>query len=146
MCVDTSRQQMDSTALRSAMRSLTRLGIVVETISKFARELVRFHPVLHALIAGGIIRRYVDREGAGRFSNTAPSGSRRRLDEAGRDLLQLVTQFRNTAAAALPGYALLDQVLHEQFDATQEEQDGTSCATATPRNPVAAGCTGWARL
>lgn len=34
-----SRQRMDSTALRSAMRSLTRIGIVVEIISKFAREL-----------------------------------------------------------------------------------------------------------
>lgn len=42
--VDTSRQQMDSTALRSAMRGLTRLGIVVETISKFARELERCFP------------------------------------------------------------------------------------------------------
>ena len=36
-CVDTSRQRMDLTALRSAMGGLTRLGIVVETISKFAR-------------------------------------------------------------------------------------------------------------
>jgi len=45
--VDTRRQRMDPTALRSAMRCLTRLGIVVETISKFARELARFHPVLH---------------------------------------------------------------------------------------------------
>ncbi len=48
--VDTSRQRMDSTALLSAMRSLTRLGIVVETISKFARALARFHPALHAPI------------------------------------------------------------------------------------------------
>ena len=134
--VDTSRQRMGQTALRSAMRSLTRLGIVVESISKFARELARFHPALQVLIDGDIIRRYVDREGAGCFSNTAPSASRRRLDEAGRDLLQLVMQFRNTEAAALPGYALLDQVLHEQFDVTQEEQDDTSCAIATPRNPA----------
>lgn len=140
--VDTSRQRMDSTALRSAMRSLMRLGIVVETISKFARELARFHPALHALIDGDIIRRYVDREGAGCFSNTAPSASRRRLDEAGRDLLQLVVQFRNTAAAALPGYALLDQVLHEQFEVTQEEQDDTSCAIATPRKPGEMPCDG----
>ena len=133
---------MDQTALRSAMRSLTRLGIVVETISKFARELARFHPVLHALIDGDIIRRYVDREGAGCFSNTAPSASRRRLDEAGRDLLQLVVQFRNTVAAALPGYALLDQVLHEQFELTQEEQDDVSSAIATPRNPGEMPCDG----
>ena len=45
--VDTSHQRMDSTALRSAMRALTRLGIVVESISKFARELERYHPGLH---------------------------------------------------------------------------------------------------
>ena len=44
--VDTSHQRMDSTALRSAMRALTRLGIVVESISKFARELERYHPGL----------------------------------------------------------------------------------------------------
>ena len=42
--VDTSHQRMDSTALRSAMRALTRLGIVVESISKFARELEQYWP------------------------------------------------------------------------------------------------------
>ena len=114
--VDTSRQRMDSTALRSAMRSLTRLGIVVETISKFTRELARFHPGLHALIDSDMVRRYVDRAGAGCFANTAPSAPRRRLDEAGRDLLQLVVQFRNTAAVELPGYKLMAQVLHAQFE------------------------------
>ncbi len=81
--VDTSRQRMDSTALRSAMRSLTRLGIVVETISKFARELERCHPELYSQIDACIIRRYVAREGSGAFANTAPSASRRRLGEAG---------------------------------------------------------------
>ena len=54
---------MDSTALRSAMRALTRLGIVVESISKFARELERYHPGLHEQISKEVIRRYVDREG-----------------------------------------------------------------------------------
>lgn len=140
--VDTSRQRMDSTALRSAMRSLTRLGIVVETISKFARELERFHPELHALIDGDLIRRYVDREGAGCFANTAPSASRRRLDEAGRDLLHLVVKFSNTQAAGLPGYALLDQVLHEQFEVTEGGDDETPSALATPRKPVDMPCDG----
>lgn len=45
--VDTSLQRIDSTALRSAMRNLTRLGVVVETISKFIRALARLHPDLH---------------------------------------------------------------------------------------------------
>ena len=44
--VDTRLQRLDSTALRSAMRNLTRLGTVVETISKFLRELEREYPML----------------------------------------------------------------------------------------------------
>ena len=71
--VDTSHQRMDSTPLRSAMRALTRLGIVVESISKFARELEGYHPGLHEQISKEVIRRYVDREGNGAFANTAPS-------------------------------------------------------------------------
>ena len=150
--VDTSRQRRDSTALRSqrrdstalrsAMRSLTRRGIVVETISKFTRELARFHPGLHALIDGDIIRRYVDRAGAGCFANTAPSAPRRRLDEAGRDLLQLVVQFRNTAAVELPGYKLMAQVLHAQFEIAEGKDDATSCGVAVPRKPADMPCDG----
>ena len=71
--------------------------IVVESISKFARELERYHPGLHEQISKEVIRRYVDREGNGAFANTAPSVSKRRLGEAGQDLLALVLQFRDTA-------------------------------------------------
>lgn len=124
------------------MRSLTRLGIVVETISKFARELERFHPALHALIDGGLLRRCVDREGPGCFANTAPSASRRRLEEAGQDLLNLMGQFRTTAAAALPGYALLVQVLHEQFEIVEGQSDETPSAIALPRKPGEMPCDG----
>jgi hypothetical protein len=141
--VDASHQRMDSTALRSAMRSLTRLGIVVETISKFIRELGRFHPTLYACVDGDTIRRYVEREGAGCFANTAPSVSRRRLDEAGQDLLRLVEQFRATSAAELPGYALLAQVLREQFEISSDIMDGnTSPAIALLRNPANMPCDG----
>ena len=114
--VDTSRQRMDSTALRSAMRALTRLGIVVETISKFARELERRHPGLCRLIDDDVIARYVVREGEGCFANTAPSVSKRRLGEAGQDLLALAVQFRNTAAAKLSSFTILEQVLRDQFE------------------------------
>ena len=114
--VDTSRQRMDSTALRSAMRAQTRLGIVVETISKFARELERRHPGLCRLIDDDVIARYVVREGEGCFANTAPSVSKRRLGEAGQDLLALAVQFRNTAAAKLSSFTILEQVLRDQFE------------------------------
>src|SRR5512143_2563119 len=99
--VDTSKQRLDSTAIRSAMRGLTRLGIIVETISKFLRELRRLHPALHDRVAPEAIRKYVEREGTGCFASTKPSESRRRLPEAAADLLALVTQFRGTAASGL---------------------------------------------
>ena len=51
--VDTARQRMDSTALRSAMRSLTRLGIVVETICKSSRHMQRM-TIRHSKRAPGL--------------------------------------------------------------------------------------------
>ena len=137
--VDTSRQRIDSTALRSAMRNLTRLGVVVETISKFVRALARRHPDLHGRVEAGIIRRYVDREGEGCFASTMPSISRRRLSETGPDLLGLVEQFRGTAGALLPEFALLEQVLKDQFDLDETEDAGTA-RRALPRAPKDIPC------
>lgn len=138
--VDTSRQRMDSTALRSAMRSLTRLGIVVETISKFVRELERRHRDLYGLIDGEVIRRYVAREGDGCFSNTAPSVSKRRLGEAGQDLLALTMQFRDTAAARLSSFAILERVLRDQFEIVEDDCDGHGAALAAVRKPKDVPC------
>ena len=57
--VDTSKQRLDSTAIRSAMRGLTRLGIIVEAISKFLRELRRLHPALHGRVDPETVRKYL---------------------------------------------------------------------------------------
>jgi len=138
--VDTSRQRMDSTALRSAMRSLTRLGIVVETISKFVRELKRSDPVLHSRIDADMNRRYVDREGDGAFANTSPSVSRRRLLEAGQDLLALALQFRGTTAEQLSSFAILERVLRDQFDVVEDSSSETTATIAVARKPADVPC------
>lgn len=114
--VDTSKQRLDSTAIRSAMRNLTRLGIIVESISKFLHELRRRHPVLHGRVDPEVVRKYVDREGDGCFASTKPSESKRRLPEAAADLLALVTQFRDSTAAELESDRILAQVLAEQCE------------------------------
>ena len=111
--VDASRQRMDSTALRSAMRTLTRLGIVVEGIAKFARELSRQHPDLYAQMSKNVLRRYVDCEGDGAFAYTTPSVSKRRLGEAGQDLLAIVFQFQDTPAAELESFIILGRILRK---------------------------------
>ena len=137
--VDASRQRMDSTALRSAMRSLTRLGIVVEGIAKFVRQLSRHHPDLHARISTDVIHRYVDREGDGAFAHTVPSVSRRRLGEAGQDLLAIVMQFRDTPAATLESFVILERVLRDQFEISDRDDDKAGL-TAVIRDPKDVPC------
>lgn len=51
-------------------------------------------------------------------------------------------QFKDTAAAQMPGYLLLDQVLNEQFDIIQGDDDDTSCAVIVPRAPTEMSCDG----
>jgi hypothetical protein len=69
---------MDSTVVRSALRTLTRLGIVVATASKFLRELARRSPTLSATVDEDVIRRYVERRGTDCFALTKPQASQRR--------------------------------------------------------------------
>lgn len=114
--IDTGRQRIDSTSIRSDMRTLTRLGIVVETISKFLRELARKHPDLHEWVGDETLRLYVKRTGDGCFALSKPSESKRRLPEAAQKLYELVELFRETAAADLASYQLLARVLREQCE------------------------------
>ena len=130
--VDTTKQRLDSTAIRSAMRGLTRLGIVVEAISKFLRELRRRHPDLHGLVDPETVRQYVDREGDGCFACTKPSESKRRLPEAAADLLVMVTQFRGSAAAELESYQILARVLAEQCAVVVDPETGARVRVREP--------------
>ena len=138
--VDTSRQRMDSTALRSAMRALTRLGIVVETISKFARELERHHGDLYSQVGDEVMRRYVECEGDGAFAHTTLSVSKRRLGEAGQDLLALAMQFRDTAAAKLSSFAILERVLRDQFEILDNGCGERGARRAAIRDPKDVPC------
>ncbi|AGA26519.1 transposase [Singulisphaera acidiphila] len=129
---DTSKQRLDSTAIQSAMRGLTRLGIIVESISKFLRELRRFHPALHAQVDPDLVRKYVDREGNACFASTKPSESKRRLPEAATDLLALVTQLRGTTALELPSFLILDRVLSEQCEVKNDPEAGPQVRVKEP--------------
>ena len=118
--VDTRLQRIDSTTVRSAVRTLTRLGIVVETVSKFLRELARYEPVLYTWVGPEVIQRYVERGGEGCFALTKAGESRRRLPEAVTVLGALAQQFANTTAATLGSYQLLRRVLSEQCEVNKD--------------------------
>ena len=86
-----------------------------------------------------MIRRYVDREGDGAFAHTAPSVSRRRLGEAGQDLLAIVMQFRDTPAATLESFVILERVLRDQFEISDRNDDKAGL-TAVIRDPKDVPC------
>lgn len=114
--MDTSKQRIDSTAVRSAIRGLTRLGIFVEATAKFLRELRRKDAALFATVDEAVVRKYLDREGDGCFSDTRPSESKRRLPEAARDVFALVEQFRSRVPGELESFQLLQKIFHEQCE------------------------------
>jgi hypothetical protein len=66
--VDPSQQRIDSTAIKSAMRLLTRVETVVETLCKFFRECARLNSEQFNRIDSEIRERYVKREGSNCFS------------------------------------------------------------------------------
>ncbi|MEI6231562.1 MAG: hypothetical protein WCT04_00815 [Planctomycetota bacterium] len=103
------------------MRELTRLGCVVETISKFLQELARVHPALHAQVDPDTIRNYVEREGTGCFALATPSESKRRLPEAGEDLAKLFLHYQSSEAQTRPSFLVLKRVFNEQFEITPDE-------------------------
>ena len=135
--VDTRKQRLDSTTVRSAIRGLTRLGILVESTSKFLRELKRVFPEQYVAIDSEIVRKYVDREGDGCFADTRPSESKRRLLEAAHDVYMIVEQFSQTDAAALGSYELLLRIFHEQCEVKDD-----SSGTVAIRPPRKSDCDG----
>lgn len=135
--VDTSKQRLDSTTVKSAIRGLTRLGILVEAASKFLRELRRKHPGLYAEVDAETLRKYVERRGEGCFADTRPSQSKRRLPEAAQDVYTLVQQFRLGAAAELESFARLERIFHEQCEVAED-----ASAPVVVRPPSSEGCDG----
>ena len=135
VAVDTRRQRLDSTTVKSAIRGLIRLGILVEATSKFLRELKRKNRSLYDNVDAEILRKYVEREGDGCFAVTRPSESKRRLPEAAQDVLALVEQFRDSEATKLEGYQLLQRIFHEQCEVVDDPD-----MPVVVRSPQNSGC------
>lgn len=73
--VDTSKQLLDSTADRSEIRGITRLGILVEAMSKFLRGLKQTIPEQYAAVDPDDLRNYAERPGDGFFADARSSES-----------------------------------------------------------------------
>lgn len=118
--VDTSKQRLDSTYIRSNMRILGRVGVFSSTIRKFLKKLRRSHAKLFAdLPVTRFKDRYLTKDPDSLFSQVKPSEAAGKLHDLANDLLYLVEFFRsNNTVRKLSEYRLLERVLQENCTVT----------------------------
>ena len=123
--VDTSKQRMDSSHIRSNMRNLSRIGVFSKTIKKFLKTVKRKHSELFdSLIDLNFTERYLAKENCGCFSKVKPSEASVTLQKLGEDLLYLVELFSiNEEVKKLSEYHLLERVLSDQCRVTGKGTD-----------------------
>jgi len=126
------RQRLDSTHVLSNMAVLTRLGLFVETVTKFLKALRREHPDRLAVLNPGYQKRYLEREGY--FSDAKRGQAKRRLPVVARDMYHLVQAFEgDKAVGELEAHALLVRLFGEQCEVVDESSGEESLPTVRLR-------------
>jgi len=122
--VNTDIQRIDSVHIKCHMRRLGRVRIFTETIHKFLVNLKRGHHHLFDTIDEKITDKYLYEKAMECFSRIKPSQSRKTLSEVSKDLFDLVEQFKScTEVAAMSSYKLLERVLKEQCNLTEDKDN-----------------------
>lgn len=126
-----SRQRLDSTHVVSNIAVLTRLGVFVETVTRFLKELRRGAPSKLEALHPGYCERYLDREGY--FADAKKGQAQRRLPMVAQDVLALVRTFESDEEVREWGsYALLLRLLEEQCDIKGDDGDGEAGGNEPP--------------
>lgn len=116
------RQRLDATHVLSNIAVLTRLGLFVETVTAFLRELRGVSEPLLATVSAPIRKRYLDREGY--FADAKREVAKRRLPVVAQDLFELVGQFApDPVASLLASYGVMKRLLAEQCEVTGEAEE-----------------------
>ena len=114
-------QRLDSTHVLSNIAVLTRLGLFVETVTNFLKELRKEAPEAYESLDTGYGRRYLEREGY--FSDAKREQARRRLPVVAEDVYALVRIFENDkVVSGVPAFGLLKRLFEEQCEVVEDEQ------------------------
>jgi hypothetical protein len=121
--VDTSKQRIDSTHIRSNMRRLGRVGLFASTIRKFLSNLKRkYGELFSAQVPSELAERYLKKKGDSCFSQVKPSEARKSLKVVSEDLLFLVERFwGHQEVSSLYSFHLLQRVLQEQCTVSKRQ-------------------------
>jgi hypothetical protein len=122
--VDTTKQRIDSVHIKSNMRRLGRIGILVRCLYKFLVNLKRQYKELFETLPKALVEKYLSEKAVACFSLVKPSETERTLVSVSEDLFQVVRHFTdNREVQAMYSYSLLVRVLNEQCR-VQETEDG----------------------
>jgi hypothetical protein len=122
--VDTTKQRMDSVHIKSNMRRLGRIGILVRCLHKFLVNLKRQYQELFETLPQELVEKYLSEKAVACFSLVKPSETERTLGSVSQDLFQVVQRFTdNRDVQAMYSYSLLVRVLRDQCR-VKETADG----------------------
>lgn len=122
--VDTSKQRIDSVHIKSNMRRLGRIGILVRCLRKFLVNLKRQYKELFDTLPKELVEKYLSEKAVSCFSLVKPSDTERTLASVSNDLFQVVQHFMDDPQVkAMHSYSLLLRVLNEQCR-VKETADG----------------------
>jgi len=111
--LETGRQRQDSTRVLSNIQKRSRLGLFVETIEAFLRELQRECPDRFEALPERWHKRYGESDG--QFGDVESSSVRRRLEECAEDLAAIVQRFQGESdVEQLTHWEHLGRLLDEQ--------------------------------
>lgn len=134
--VETSRQRLDSVHIRSNMRHLGRIGIVVQAIHKFLVNVKRQHPDLWRSLPADIVERYFPEKALGCFSMVKPSESEKTLSTVCQDLFRLIQSLGGEEKVlSMSSFQLLHRVFKEQC-AIKETDSGPVEVSIKPGREV----------
>lgn len=122
--VDTTQQRMDSVHIKSNMRRLGRIGILVRCLRKFLVNLKRQYKELFEALPRELVEKYFSDKAVACFSLVKPSDTERTLASISQDVFWIVQHFTgHRQVQAMYSYSLLTRVLQEQCR-VKETADG----------------------
>jgi hypothetical protein len=122
--VDTTKQRIDSVHIKSNMRRLGRIGILVRCLHKFFVNLKRQYKELFETLPQELVEKYLSEKAVACFSLVKPSDTERTLASVSEDLFRVVRHFAGDPKVKdMYSYGLLLRVLHEQCR-VKETADG----------------------
>jgi len=122
--VNTDDQRIDSVHIKSNMRRLGRIGIFVNGINKFLKNLKRQHNTLFETLSITLIEKYLPEKSLACFSMVKPSKAQKTLTMVSSDLFDLVQQFKDESRViGMHSYKLLERILKEHCNLTVSKDE-----------------------